>query len=235
MVTITSIASSSRGNCYHITDGKTPLLIECGVPIKTIKKAIGFTLSEVSGCLVTHEHMDHAKSVRHVMEAGIDCFASAGTFSKLTDLDGHRMNRIESMRQFNIGTWTILPFDTVHDAAEPLGFLLASGGDKVLFATDTAFLKYRFKGLTRIMIECNYCQDILNKNIDNRSISIAQKDRLLFSHFGLDNVIKFLKANDLSCLKETWLLHLSDGNSNAKEMKRRVQGVTGKPVYICDS
>lgn len=165
------------------------------------------------------------------MRAGVDCYMSSGT-ANILKLSGHRMNIIESMKQFKIGTWTILPFDTIHDAAEPLGFLLASGNEKLLFATDTAYIKYRFKGLTHIMVECNYDDESLQENIFNLTLNIAQKNRLIHSHFGLKNVIEFLKVNDLSKLKEIHLLHLSDLNSDAARIKKAVQAITGKPVYV---
>lgn len=46
-------------------------------------------------------------------------YASAGTFEKL-NLHGHRFKIIKALEQFEIGGFTILPFDTQHDAAEPL-------------------------------------------------------------------------------------------------------------------
>jgi phosphoribosyl 1,2-cyclic phosphodiesterase len=54
---IKSIASGSSGNCYKISDGKTSLLLECGIPIKKIKLGCDFDLSDILGCLVTHEHL----------------------------------------------------------------------------------------------------------------------------------------------------------------------------------
>lgn len=231
MIEIKAIASSSKGNAYWVTDGKTPLLLEAGIPVMQIKKAINFTLSEVHGCLVTHEHMDHGKAVKDLMKAGVDCYMSQGTAGALK-VAGHRLKTIEAKKQFSIGSWTILPFDTVHDAADPLGFLLASGSEKLLFLTDTAYCKYRFKGVSHLMIECNYMPGILRKNVSAGTIVIPQKNRLLHSHFSLDNVLEFLNANDLSALQEIWLLHLSDGNSNEAAMKEAAQKATGKPVYV---
>jgi len=73
MIQIKALASGSSGNCYHLTDGSSGLLIEAGIPIKKISKGIGFKLtSEIDGCLITHEHMDHSKSARDIMTAGID-------------------------------------------------------------------------------------------------------------------------------------------------------------------
>jgi phosphoribosyl 1,2-cyclic phosphodiesterase len=56
--------------------------------------------------------------------------------------------------------------------------------------------------------------------------------RLLRSHFSLENVLDFLKANDMSKVQEIHLLHLSDNNSDEVLFRRRVQEATGKPVYI---
>lgn len=166
------------------------------------------------------------------MRSGIDCYISAGTAEAL-GLSGHRVHIIKAKQQFRIGTWTVLPFDTQHDAAEPLGFLLANQyGDKLLYATDTYFLQYKFRGLTHIMVECNYAEDILEANIASGAIDPVLKNRLVRSHFSLAGVKEFLRANDLSHVKEIWLLHLSNGNSDAARFKREIQELTGKEVYI---
>ena len=175
---------------------------------------------------------DHSKAVKDIMRAGIDCYISAGTVEAL-GLSGHRINIIKAKQQFRIGTWTILPFETQHDAAEPLGFLLANqDGEKLLYATDTYYIRYRFRGLTHIAVECNYSLDILKRNVEAGAVPKELKSRILKSHFSLKNVKKFLLANDLSKVQEIWLLHLSDGNSDAKRFKREIQSLTGKPVYI---
>lgn len=232
MIEITTLASSSKGNCYRITDGKTPLLLEAGIPYKEIRQRLNFQTSDIAGCLITHEHKDHCKAARDIMLAGVDVYASWGTFNA-AHLGGHRSNVIQPLKQFNIGTWTILPFETEHDAAEPLGFLLANAaGDKLLYATDTYYVRYRFRGLSHIMVECNYSVDILRANVEAGIVPAELKNRLLRSHFSLENVKEFLKANDLSKVQEIWLIHLSDGNSDAERFKREIQELTGKPTYI---
>lgn len=225
------LASSSRGNCYRITDGSTPLLLEAGIRFKEIQQKLNFRLSEIAGCLITHEHQDHAKAVKDVMKAGIDCYMSQGTVEAL-GATGHRRRVIGSMAGFRIGTWTILPFGTVHDAKEPLGFLMASGDNKLLFATDTAYIRYRFKGLTHIMIEANYQSDILQNSVEEGLVPAAVRKRIRRSHFDLNHLKDFFKANDLSNLQEVWLLHLSDGNADEEQFKREIQEIAGKPVYV---
>ncbi|MDI9418753.1 MAG: MBL fold metallo-hydrolase [Bacillota bacterium] len=232
MIEITPIASGSLGNCYRITDSRTPLLLECGIPYKEIQKKLNFRTSEIVACLISHEHQDHSKAVKDLMKVGIDCYMSQGTAEAL-DVSGHRLNIIKAKQQFRIGTWTILPFEAQHDAAESLGFLLANqDGEKLLYATDTYYLKYKFRGLTHILVECNYALDILKKNVAAGLVPVAAKNRVLRSHFGLENVKEFLQANDMSRVQEIWLLHLSDANSDAERFKREIQEITGTEVYI---
>jgi phosphoribosyl 1,2-cyclic phosphodiesterase len=232
VIEIKALASSSAGNCYRVTDGVTPILLECGIKYKDIQKGFDFKMSEVRACLVTHEHNDHVKSINDVLKAGIDVYASRGTFETL-GITHYRIKSIKSKEQFHIGTWTILPFDVQHDVSEPLGFLLVNQlGEKLLFATDTYYIKYRFSGLTHFMVECNYSMDILNENISSGRVPRAMKKRLMKSHFSLDNVKDFLKANDLSKVQEIWLLHLSDNNSHAERFKTEIQELTGKMVIV---
>jgi phosphoribosyl 1,2-cyclic phosphodiesterase len=232
MIEIIPYASGSSGNCYRVTDGRTPLLLECGISYKEIQFGLVFTLSVIAGCLVSHEHQDHCKAVKDLMKAGIDCYMSKGTAEAL-GISGHRLHIIKAKQQFRIGTWTVLPFDTQHDATEPLGFLLVNqDGEKLLYATDTYFIRYRFQGLTHIMIEANYCMDILKRNVEAGLVPKELKSRLLKSHFSLENVKRFLQANNLSRVQEIWLLHLSDGNSDAERFRREIQSLTGKPTYI---
>lgn len=227
------IASGSRGNCYRISDGVTPVLLECGLPIKQIRQGLGFGLTEVAACLVTHEHQDHSKAIRDVLRAGVYVYTSPGTIKAL-GLEHHRLRPVRAKETFKVGTWTVRAFETQHDAQEPLGFLLHSraSNERLLYATDTYYIRYKFPGLTHIMVECNYAADILEANVKRGSVPEVLKKRLLTSHFSLDNVKEFLKANDLSQVREIWLLHLSDGNSDAERFKREVQALTGRPVYI---
>jgi phosphoribosyl 1,2-cyclic phosphodiesterase len=229
---IKALASSSKGNCYLVSDGETSLLLECGIRYSDIQKGLNYQVSQVDGCLISHEHGDHGKAVKEVMKAGINVYTSQGTAEAL-GASGHRVKTIESKKPFTVGTWTILPFEVEHDAAEPLGFLLANKqGEKLLFATDTYYIKYMFPGLTHIMVEANYSMDILKENIEAGRVPAVMKKRLMRSHFSLENVKEFLKVNDLSKVEEIWLLHLSDSNSDEQRFKQEIQQLTGKIVIV---
>lgn len=234
MIEVTPLASSSRANAHLISDGISTLVLDCGLSIKGLRRRSGFGLTDLVGVLVTHEHKDHSRAAVDLMRAGIDVYMTAGTAEAL-GLDHHRLQVIQAKQQLRVGSWTVLPFETQHDAREPVGFLLANqAGEKLLYATDTYYVRYKFPGLTHIMVECNYARDILQANLEAGVVPTALKNRLLKSHFSLDNVKAFLKANDLSKVEAIWLIHLSDGNSDAARFKAEIQQLTGKPTYIAD-
>lgn len=231
---LTVLGSGSSGNCYLLQNKDEILIVECGLPYKTIIKGLNFNLIDVVGCLVTHEHKDHSKAIKELISNGIDVYGSSGTL-KATDAGNYRAQVIESENQVSIGDFTVLPFETEHDAVEPLGFLIQHNDmGKLLFITDSYYCQYNFKGLNHIMIECNYSMDIVNENFEKGLIHPVLRNRLLKSHFSLENVKEFLKATDLSQVRDIVLLHLSDSNSNEERFKTEIERLTGKPTYIAD-
>ena len=53
------IDSGSKGNAYALIAEEEILLLEAGCRLMDVKKAIGFQIGKVVGCLVTHSHKDH--------------------------------------------------------------------------------------------------------------------------------------------------------------------------------
>ena len=56
MININAHASSSEGNLFLIDDGKTKIMIECGLPIKKIREKLEFKMHAISACLISHAH-----------------------------------------------------------------------------------------------------------------------------------------------------------------------------------
>ena len=174
---------------------------------------------------------DHSKAIKDIMKAGIDCFMSFGT-AKALSLSGHRLRTIKPLKLFTVGTFKVLPFQTEHDAAEPFGFLIQSEKEKLCFITDSFYCKYKFSGITHFMIECNYSKTILEKNINSGIMPVTIQNRIIKSHFELENVKVFFKANDLSMVKQIYLIHISKNNGDPIFFKREIQQLTGKEVYV---
>ena len=199
-----------------------------------IKQALNFRVRDIAGCLITHAHGDHAKAAGDLAKAGVDVYTSQGTIDACR-LTGHRIKPVKALQEVMIGTFAVLPFDVQHDAPEPLGFLLTSRrtGEKLLYFTDTYYLKYRFTGLTHIMGECNYSMDIVEQSVRNGYIPPELVPRLIKSHMSLEHFLDLLKANDLHEVKQIYLLHLSNNNSDAERFREAVQKLTGTEVYVC--
>lgn len=227
------LGSSSSGNCYLLANKKETLILECGIVYKKIQEGLEFDSEKVVGCLVTHEHKDHSKCIDQLIKNSIDVYTSKGTIDALGLKESYRLKAIKAQEKIRVGGFTILPFDTQHDAAEPLGFLIQHEDmGKLLFITDSYYCKYTFKGVDHILVECNYNKEMLEENIQNGIVPECLKDRITRSHFEIENVKEFLRSSDLSNTKNIVLIHLSSQNSNKELFKNEVEKSTGRPVYI---
>lgn len=222
--------SNSDGNCYIFKDDQGKILIvECGVKFKDLKIALDFDYSNVVGCIVTHEHGDHAKGVKDAALSGINVYATNGTIVGI-NFPSHNIHPLNKYENINLGPYKILAFDTNHDTREPCGFLIHHQEmGNTLFLTDTTYCDYTFDGLTNILIECNYSKDIID---DKLSSNDFLRNRVIQSHMSVETAIKTLKANDLSQVNNIVLIHLSDRNSDASMFKKMIEKATGKTVTI---
>ena len=223
-----SLASSSSGNAYIVSDTDTRILLECGVSHSKLKKLSGFKFSEFQACLVSHEHKDHAKAVEELISRGMAVYMSPGTAEAL-ETDGVEL--VEDMAQFNVGSLDIVPFTTFHDAKEPLGFLIKSrvDGDVLAFATDTVNLRYKFPGLNILAIEANYDKQILNRC---EKMPEKVRYRITNSHMEIDTLCDYLRSLDLSQCREIHLLHLSDATSHEGHFINKVARAVPRGIEI---
>lgn len=222
------LASGSSGNAYIISDGKTTLLLDAGIPFKEIQKGCGFQTSSISGCLVTHRHGDHAKAIPKLLQRGIAVYSNA-------DVAGiyPGVHRMDALKEHGIGTFRILPFEAEHDVP-CFGYQVTSEetGEKLVYITDSAYIKYTFSGLTHLMVEANYAQEIILNNAMSEHMPLYLANRVLYTHMSIETLLGLLRANDMSKVRQIYLLHLSDSNSDAESFKRQVQQATGAEVYI---
>lgn len=224
----TALASSSAGNAYIVDDSETRILIECGISHRKLKQLSGFSLSQFSACLVSHERKDHAKAVQELIKDGMTIYMSEGTADAL-ETDCVRL--CAAMEQFNVGSMDIVPFATFHDAAEPLGFLVKSrlDGDVLAFATDTVNLRYKFPGLNILAIEANYDKAILERC---EKMPEKVRKRIQNSHMEIDTLCGYLKTLDMSNVRNVHLLHLSDATSHEGHFINKVKRVVPPGVAV---
>ncbi|MCE5221889.1 MAG: MBL fold metallo-hydrolase, partial [Clostridium sp.] len=191
---------------------------------KKIIQALNYKIDKVVGCLITHSHKDHCKSIMPMRGKGIDIYLSQGTKEEI-GIDDYRVNILRHGESKNIGEFTIVPFNTQHDTSEPLGFLIYHKElGKIIFATDTYYLKSKFKNVDHILVECNYSEDVLPQLPPWRA-------RTIKSHMSLENLKETLQTWDLEGTKDITLIHISHDNGNPDRFQKEIEELTGITTY----
>lgn len=216
------LATGSKGNCYYVSDGVTGLLIECGIRYTDIMRGLDYNVGNIGAVLVSHAHNDHSLCAAEMAEMGFEMLMPTETAATL-GLEYHPCVALAvQSKQYNVGTFGIVPFPLVHyntDGSECpcFGYLIASSAtrEKLLFATDTAYINPQFKGLTHAMIEVNYISNIFNGDV----IPDVEKRRLK-SHMSLETAVQFLESTDRSALKAIYAIHSSETRSDRDEVYR---------------
>jgi len=224
-------ASSSKGNLYEVQEGDARILIEAGISIRGIHKASGFNLHNFSGCLVSHRHADHAKSVKPLVDFGVPMYCSKDTAEHCSLGDGDYIP-LEPFDIKKVAPFAVMPFDVTHydpDGQEcpTLGFSIRSeSGDLLTFITDAVYSQYTFPRTTIMAIEANHSREMIDdsSSVDRRAAA---------SHMSIETLMEALSKNDLSECREIHLLHVSETRGDAEEFRARVEDATGIPTYIC--
>lgn len=226
-------ATGSNGNCYYVSDGVTGLLIECGIRYTDIMRGLNYNVGGIGAVLVSHAHKDHSLCAAEMAEMGFEMIMPQETAVAL-GLEFHPCVALAvQSKQYTVNTMRIVPFPLVHcntDGSECpcFGYLIASSAtrEKLLFATDTAYIKNRFKGLTHVMIEVNYIGDM----VDYEGVPEVEKRRLK-SHMSLETAVQFLESTDRSALKAIYAIHGSETRSDRDEVYRALAAYAGE-VFV---
>lgn len=229
------LGSSSSGNCYILENGTTALVIECGVSVGLIKKALKFNLSKVAGCIVTHTHNDHARHIDKMVAMGIPTLALPSVFGDHCIQPNPNAIHIKDGKGYLLGQFKVATFPVSHDVP-CVGYLISHPElGRLLFVTDTMTLDYRFTNLNNILIEANYADDILQERIDRGEIPASHRDRLRLTHMELETTKRVLSRQSLMATDNIILIHLSNDNSDAARFQREIVEATGKMVYVADT
>lgn len=229
------LGSNSFGNCYILESRTEALIIEAGVRMADVKKALRWQMNKVVGCVVTHEHNDHAGHVADMVATGVRVLALQEVFNT-HGLAGKPFTKaVEPFKGYRIGGFLLQPVPVQHDVPCVGWIIQHADMGKLLFITDTVTFGYRVDGLNVVMIEANYADDIVAENIANGSMPEAMRPRLLNSHMEIGQTKAILADHDLTDVNAIVLVHLSDGNADEERFIREVQEQTGKTVYAANA
>lgn len=172
MLTVTTLASGSSGNCLLVSGGNTHILIDAGISCRRITTALNqlhIDPTALSAVLVTHEHSDHVCGLATMVKRlPVPIYASAGTAYCLTHHAGLPEERVLPFRagdSFTIGALHCTSFSTPHDAADSVGYTVELDGCKLALATDlghvTDTVRHAVLGCQTVILESNHDIDWL--------------------------------------------------------------------------
>ena len=230
---IKSLASSSAGNAYIISDGKTTLLIDCGLPYKELNKRAGFIIPTIDACFISHEHKDHSVAISEILGAGIDTYVNQDMFRGLDLKNCHRAKICVTGDKITVGTFLVTPLAMKHDVL-CLGFYIYSyeTKERLFFAIDTFAIPFLPAKCDYLMIEINYQQEIIDRAVNSGKLDTAVRNRVMRSHHELNTALEWLKKVDKTKLRHIYIMHLSNGSANAEQVKKEVMKTTGVPTTV---
>lgn len=231
------LGSSSAGNTYLLESEYECLVLEAGIKFAEVKKALDFNISKIAGVIASHQHGDHFSRAEEYLKNGFPVYAPEEAHKTLSK-EYRSQIIVRPGYWYHAGQFEITPFEVEHDV-QCYGYIIRHPDSGILiFATDTAFIRQNFKSIkpSHIMIECNYSEAIINERLMRSEIEQSRVDRVLRTHMALETCKEFVKANQTAMLDNVVLLHLSDGNSNAKQFQAEMQEVVGKDtrVWVAD-
>lgn len=219
------LGSSSAGNCYLLTSnsGET-LILDCGIPIKEIKKGLDWNIRNVVCVLCTHRHQDHSKSLNDFKSMGIPILAP------------YLGDRCKSI---NMGEFTAKPFDlttmdgnwTHTDAdgtpCQIFGFLITHKEmGRMLYITDCEVIKWKFKDIDHILLGVNYDKDMVDWS------NPAKNNHIFHGHLEIGTACDFVKSNYSDRLQNVIMCHLSSENICEESALKKMQSTINCNVYV---
>ena len=220
---IVNLGSGSKGNCTLVASENTIILIDAGLPILEIEaklNSLGIDPINISGILVTHEHIDHIKSLGKLSKKyHIPVYAHISEWpvleTKAKDILPQSKHAFEN-QDFYIGDLTISAFGLSHDANFCVGYSVYNAGAKFSIATDLGCCPKdvieKLKGSNLVLLEANHDENLL---MNNAHYPLVLKKRIISNKGHLSNrqsaeVISQLVGGTSQIL----LGHLSEENNS---------------------
>jgi phosphoribosyl 1,2-cyclic phosphodiesterase len=234
-VTVTMLASGSRGNCAVVASAQTKILVDAGISAReTFKRirSLGEDPRLLSAILITHEHSDHVYGLATLAKRlKVPVFMTGATQQvwarAVRNEKGERpklekFERFESGCSFQVGDIAVQPFTIPHDAADPVGFTFRAEGVKIGLATDLGYIpvsvRDHLRGCDVLIMESNHDLEMLRGG--PYPWSVKQRVMSRVGHLSNEALADFFSSDYDNSATFVVLAHLSEQN-NHPEIARR--------------
>jgi len=219
LVQVQSLGSGSSGNAFLIEHDEASFLLDCGVGIRTIRRAMSErqrAIGDLDAILVTHEHIDHIRSLPQVPGLDVPVIASQGTFGR-TRIPDQRWLPITPFTPVQVADATIWALAVRHDAAEPCGYMIQLPTVTITILTDLgSWEEHLLEPLLAsdlIVLEANHDVEMLRRG--PYPMHLKRRVASAVGHLSNDDCGAALAAvaTRSSRTSEVWLAHLSCTNN----------------------
>jgi len=201
------IQSGSKGNATLVIDQGRVLLIDMGICLSTLKEALnsqGLNLMNLNAMLLTHEHGDHTAGIKYLPPLPIYCTKETYEASNVVE--------VLPYDTFNIEHFEITPVSTSHDVRNPIGFIIKTKEEKLVYLTDSGKIPaktiVKMKNADYYVIESNHDVDMLNKT--NRPWFLKQRILSNKGHLSNEQSATYMTKCIGKKTKQIILAHLSE-------------------------
>ena len=223
------LGSGSSGNCYILENDEEALIIEAGLPFMEVKKVLDFNVMKIKAVLITHLHSDHHFYWFQYARAGIPVFEPFRLDGNNLEFDNSQFRVMTFKNRDKSGRW----LHNNGDGSECpcYGFYITHPEmGSLVYATDTEYVRWRFKGANHILCEANYDMQFVDRDEPNY-------EHRLRGHMSLTTALDFISTNDNPALRNVVLIHLSDKSGNPALFKQKTEEKIkyGANVYVAES
>ena len=245
---ITSIGSSSSGNSYLIKAGSVNLLLDLGLSASKILQAaseLGIDAEDIDAVLITHEHIDHVRSIRAISKKCTNAkfYASRGTIencSAFCDVDEDRICVVRAGDTLEFGEVKVGCFSLSHDASEPIGYSFICDGEKVCVVTDTGVVTDEIfdeiKTADALIFEANHEENLLMMGEYPYYVKMRIKsDQGHLSNVTAGEVLgRILDERESDSELSIMLAHLSEKNNTPYQARLTIEDILRDRGYERD-
>lgn len=237
-LSVRSLGSGSSGNALLVAAPGCVLVVDCGIGARALTaglRAAGHRLGDVAAVLLTHEHVDHVRSLPQVLKAGVPLVATAGT-ARAAELPPTRVETVRLGSATMVGRIEVTALAVSHDAAEPSGYHLRHGEIGVTVLTDLGradpSLHDALAASDLIVLEANHDETMLRagpypSHLKRRVLSPT-------GHLSNADCGRLLAAALAPHGRQptVWLAHLSTTNNRPAVAQATVRGILARDGLI---
>ncbi len=241
MIRFCLLSSGSSGNSILVTTGSSKILIDDGLSYKQLRlraECVGESLDDLDAVFVTHEHGDHVNGLGTLSRRqGTPVFMTRGTHENLPKSVGalRQIELFEAGESIAVDGLTMRSFNVSHDAADPVGFVVESGGAKLGLAADlghcSQLVRVRLAGVHGLILESNYCPDLLRKG--SYPPSVQQRIRGRRGHLSNADMRALLTGLVHDGLQVVVLTHISEqNNTHQLAFDHAFEALQDRPIKV---